>query len=180
MDRAEAEVIVLGALAAGGARAHGVTLSVATIVIVVLIVIAAAPLIRHRRATAGAGRPSRARTPAKIKRSDYYWQSRNLAHRSGGEDLPGPALGASRRRLGIAQRPAPAHGVKGPLTPIDGGKGPFTSTGTGARAPSPQPERGQGPLHLIARICGGSGGARRVALMGDEWSEGARGDVGRS
>ena len=71
---------VLGALAAGGAPARGVTVSVATIVVVVLIVIAAAPLIRHRRATAGAGRPSRARTPAKIKRSDYYWQSRNLAH----------------------------------------------------------------------------------------------------
>ena len=31
-------MIVLGALAAGGARAHGVTLSVATIVIVVLVV----------------------------------------------------------------------------------------------------------------------------------------------
>ena len=71
---------VPGALAAGGAPAHGVTLSLATIVIVVLIVIVAAPLVRHRRATAGAGRPSRVRTPAKIKRSDYYWQSRNLAH----------------------------------------------------------------------------------------------------
>jgi hypothetical protein len=80
MVRAEADVIVLGALAAGGARAHGVTLSVATIVIVVLIVIAAAPLVRHRRATAGAGRPSRMRAPAKIRRSDYYWRSRNLAH----------------------------------------------------------------------------------------------------
>ena len=74
-------MIVLGALAAGGARAHGVTLSVATIVIVVLIVIAAAPVVRHRRrATADAGRPPRARAPAKIKGSDYYWQSRNLAH----------------------------------------------------------------------------------------------------
>jgi hypothetical protein len=73
-------VIVPGGLAAGGAPAHGVTLSLATIVIVVLIVIAAAPLVRHRRATAGAGRPSRVRAPAKIKRSDYYWQSRNLAH----------------------------------------------------------------------------------------------------
>jgi hypothetical protein len=73
-------VIVPGTLAAGGAPAHGVTLSLATIVIVVLIVIAAAPLVRHRRATAVTGRPSRARTPAKIKRSDYYWQSRNLAH----------------------------------------------------------------------------------------------------
>jgi len=73
-------VIVPGTLAAGGAPAHGVTLSLATIVIVVLIVIVAAPLVRHRRATAGAGRPSRVRTPAKIKRSDYYWQSRNLAH----------------------------------------------------------------------------------------------------
>jgi hypothetical protein len=73
-------VIVLGALAAGGAPARGVTLSLATIVIVVLIVIAAAPLVRHRRARAGAGRPSRTRVPAKIKRSDYYWQSRNLAH----------------------------------------------------------------------------------------------------
>jgi hypothetical protein len=71
-------VIVPGALAAGGAPAHGVTLSLATIVVVVLIVIAAAPLVRHRRATAGARRPSRA--PAKVKRSDYYWQSRNLAH----------------------------------------------------------------------------------------------------
>ena len=73
-------MIVPGALAAGGAPAHGVTLSVATIVIVVLIVIAAAPLVRHRRATAVTGRPSRLREPAKIKRSDYYWQSRNLAH----------------------------------------------------------------------------------------------------
>jgi hypothetical protein len=73
-------VIVAGALAAGGAPARGVTLSLATIVIVVLIAIAAAPLVRHRRATAGAGRPSRRRVPAKIKRSDYYWQSRNLAH----------------------------------------------------------------------------------------------------
>jgi hypothetical protein len=79
-DRAEADVIVPGALAAGGAPSHGVTLSVATIVIVVLIVIAAAPLVMHRRATAGARRPSRARAPDKIKRSDYYWQSRNLAH----------------------------------------------------------------------------------------------------
>ena len=73
-------MIVLGALAAGGAPARGVTLSLATIVIVVLIVIAAAPLVRHRRATAGAGRPPRARIPAKRKGSDYYWQSRNLAH----------------------------------------------------------------------------------------------------
>ena len=74
-------MIVPGALAAGGAPAHGVTLTVATIVIVVLIVIAAAPLVRHRRrATADAGRPPRAQSPAKIKRSDYYWQSRNLAH----------------------------------------------------------------------------------------------------
>ena len=70
----------VGALAAGGAPAHGVTLSLAAIVIVVLIAIAAAPLVRHRRATAVTGRPSRARTPAKIKRSDYYWQSRNLGH----------------------------------------------------------------------------------------------------
>ena len=70
-----------GALAAGGAAAHGGTLGLTTIVIVVLIVIAAAPLIRyHRRATAVTGRPSRAREPAKIKHSDYYWQSRNLAH----------------------------------------------------------------------------------------------------
>ena len=73
-------MIVLGSLAAGGAPAHGVTVGVATIVIVVLIAIAAAPLVRHRRATARAGRPSRARVPAKRKRSDYYWQSRNLAH----------------------------------------------------------------------------------------------------
>jgi hypothetical protein len=73
-------VIVPGTLAAGGAPAHGVTLSLATIVIVVLIVIAAAPLVRHRRATAVAGRPARLREPAKIKRSDDYWRSRNLAH----------------------------------------------------------------------------------------------------
>ena len=73
-------MIVLGALAAGGAPARGVTLSVATIVIVVLIAIAAAPLVRHRRATEVPGRPSRVQGPAKIKRSDYYWQSRNLAH----------------------------------------------------------------------------------------------------
>jgi hypothetical protein len=73
-------VIVPGALAAGGTPAHGVTSSLATIVIVVLIVIAAAPLVRHRRATARTGRPSRTRVPAKSKRSDYYWQSRNLAH----------------------------------------------------------------------------------------------------
>jgi len=74
-------VIVPGALAAGGAPAHGVTLSLATIVIVVLIVIAAAPLVRHRRrATADARGGHRAQSPAKIKRSDYYWQSRNLAH----------------------------------------------------------------------------------------------------
>jgi hypothetical protein len=71
---------VPGALAAGGALAHGGALSWATIVIVALIVIAATPLVRHRRATAVSGRPSRARAPAKIKRSDYYWQSRNLAH----------------------------------------------------------------------------------------------------
>ena len=73
-------MIVPGALAAGGAPAHGVTVSVATIVIVVLIVIAAAPLVRHRRATSVTGRPARVRTPAKIKGSDYYWQSRNLTH----------------------------------------------------------------------------------------------------
>jgi hypothetical protein len=72
---------VPGALAAGGALAHGATLGWPAIIIVVLIVIAATPLVRHyRRATAGTGRPSRARPPAKIKRSDYYWQSRNLAH----------------------------------------------------------------------------------------------------
>ncbi|HTQ93341.1 MAG TPA: hypothetical protein VMK84_27985 [Streptosporangiaceae bacterium] len=71
---------VPGALAAAGASAHGGTLGWTTVVIVVLIVIAATPLIRHRRATAGADRPSRRREPAKIKRSDYYWQSRNLAH----------------------------------------------------------------------------------------------------
>ena len=72
---------VPGALAAGGASAHGGTLGWTTIVIVVLIVIAAAPLVRHhRRATAVTGRPSRVRAPAKIKHSDYYWQSRNLAH----------------------------------------------------------------------------------------------------
>ena len=71
---------VLGTLAAGSAIARGATLSWATIVIVVLIVVAAAPLIRHRRATGVRGRPSRLREPAKIKRSDYYWRSRNLAH----------------------------------------------------------------------------------------------------
>lgn len=71
---------VLGTLAAGSGTAHGATLSWATIIIVVLIVVAAAPLIRHRRATAVLGRPSRPRAPAKIKRSDYYWRSRNLAH----------------------------------------------------------------------------------------------------
>ncbi len=71
---------VSGALAAGGVSAHGATLGWTSIVIVVLIVIAAAPLVRYRRATAVPGRPSRAREPAKIKRSDYYWQSRNLAH----------------------------------------------------------------------------------------------------
>ena len=80
MDRAEAEVSVPGALAAGGTSAHGATLGWTTIIIVVLILIVAAPLVRHRRATAVTGRPSRARAPAKIKRSDYYWQSRNLAH----------------------------------------------------------------------------------------------------
>ena len=69
-----------GALAAGGAFAHGVTLSWATIVIGVLIVLVVVPLVRHRRATEVPGRPSRVQGPAKIKRSDYYWQSRNLAH----------------------------------------------------------------------------------------------------
>ena len=73
-------MIVPGSLAAAGAPAHGVTLSVATIVIVVLIVIAAAPLVRHRRATAATRPRSRVQAPAKVKRSDYYWQSRNLAH----------------------------------------------------------------------------------------------------
>ena len=71
---------VPGALAAAGASAHGGTLGWTAVIIVVLIVITAAPLVRHRRATAVPGRPSRAREPAKIKRSDYYWQSRNLAH----------------------------------------------------------------------------------------------------
>ena len=71
---------VLSALAAGGAPAHGATFGWATIVIVVLIAVAAAPLVRHRRATAVARRSSRQREPAKIKRSDYYWRSRNLAH----------------------------------------------------------------------------------------------------
>ena len=71
---------VSGALAAGGAPAHGATLGWTSVIIVVLIVIAAAPLVRHLRATAVTGRPSRPRAPAKIKRSDYYWQSRNLAH----------------------------------------------------------------------------------------------------
>ena len=81
-------MIVPGGLAAGGTPGHGVTLSPATIVIVVLIVIAAAPLVRHRRATASAGRPSRVRAPAKIERSDYYWQSRNLAHLAPKERIP--------------------------------------------------------------------------------------------
>ncbi len=72
---------VLGTLAAGGAITHGATLSWATIVIVVLILLAAAPLIRHRRAAGVTGRrPAHPRAPAKIKRSDYYWRSRNLAH----------------------------------------------------------------------------------------------------
>ena len=71
---------VPGALAAAGASAHGGTLGWTAVIIVVLIVIAAAPLVRHRRATAVTGRPPRAQAPAKIKRSDYYWQSRNLAH----------------------------------------------------------------------------------------------------
>ena len=69
-----------GALAARGGFAHGATFSWATIVIVVLIVLVAVPLIRHRRATAVPGPPSRLQEPPKIKRSDYYWQSRNLAH----------------------------------------------------------------------------------------------------
>jgi hypothetical protein len=72
--------VSVSALAAGAALAHGATLSWATIVIIVLIVVVAAPLVRHHRATAVAGRPSRPRAPAKIKRSDYYWRSRNLAH----------------------------------------------------------------------------------------------------
>lgn len=70
----------LGTLAAGGELVHGVTLSWATIIIVVLILLVAVPLVRHRRAAAVTGRPARMRAPAKIKRSDYYWQSRNLAH----------------------------------------------------------------------------------------------------
>jgi hypothetical protein len=73
-------VSVPGALAAGGASAHSATLSWATIIIVVLIVLVAVPLVRHRRATAVTEPRSRMRAPAKIKRSDYYWQSRNLAH----------------------------------------------------------------------------------------------------
>jgi hypothetical protein len=71
---------VPGAQGAGAALAHGATLSWAALVIVVLIAIVAAPLLRHRRATEATGQPSRVRAPAKIKRSDYYWQSRNLAH----------------------------------------------------------------------------------------------------
>ena len=71
---------VLGALAAGGALAPRATLGWTSVIIVVLIVLAAAPLVRHRRAMAATGRPSRAQAPAKIKRSDYYWRSRNLAH----------------------------------------------------------------------------------------------------
>ena len=73
---------VPGTLAAAGASAHGATLGWTSVIIVVLIVLAAAPLVRHRRATAATGRPSRGQAPAKIKRSDYYWQSRNLAHLS--------------------------------------------------------------------------------------------------
>jgi hypothetical protein len=73
-------VSVPGALEAAGALAHGATLSWATIVIVVLIVIAAAPLVRHHRATAVTRPRSRVQAPAKVKGSDYYWQSRNLAH----------------------------------------------------------------------------------------------------
>ena len=73
---------VPGALAAAGASAHGATLGWTSVIIVVLIVLAAAPLVRHHRATAAGGRPSRGQAPAKIKRSDYYWQSRNLAHLS--------------------------------------------------------------------------------------------------
>ena len=69
-----------GALAAAGALAHRATLSWATLIIVVLIMLVAVPLVRHRRATAAPRRPSRVQVPAKIKRSDYYWQSRNLAH----------------------------------------------------------------------------------------------------
>jgi len=75
-------VSVPGALAAAGASAHGATLGWTSVIIVVLIVLAAAPLVRHHRATAAGGRPSRGQAPAKIKRSDYYWQSRNLAHLS--------------------------------------------------------------------------------------------------
>ena len=71
---------VPGTLAAAGASAHGATLGWTSVIIVVLIVLAAAPLVRHHRATAAGGRPSRGQAPAKIKRSDYYWQSRNLAH----------------------------------------------------------------------------------------------------
>ena len=69
---------VLDALAAGGALGPRATLSWA--IIVVLILVAAVPLIRHRRATAAPGRRSRLQSPAKIKRSEYYWRSRNLAH----------------------------------------------------------------------------------------------------
>jgi len=69
-----------GELAAGGAFAHGATFSWATIIIVVLIVLVAVPLVRHHRATAVPGKPARMQAPPKIKRSDYYWQSRNLAH----------------------------------------------------------------------------------------------------
>jgi hypothetical protein len=69
-----------GELAAGGALAHGATFSWATIIIVVLIVLVAVPLVRHHRPTAVPGKPGRMQAPPKIKRSDYYWQSRNLAH----------------------------------------------------------------------------------------------------
>ena len=79
-DRAETEVSVPGAVAAGGASAHGVTLELGD------RRCCGADRDRGRSAGPappgyrGPGRPSRARAPAKIKRSDYYWQSRNLAH----------------------------------------------------------------------------------------------------
>jgi hypothetical protein len=98
-------VIVPGALAAGGTPAHGVTSSLATIVIVVLIVIAAAPLVRHRRATARTRRPSRTRVPAKSKRSDYYWPT--LLRRRGS---PGVCPRCIAKKTGNSSRPAPTLG----------------------------------------------------------------------
>ena len=69
-----------GALAAAGVSAHGGTLGWTT------VIHRGADRDRGRSAgpaPPGYGGPGAAITraePAKIKRSDYYWQSRNLAH----------------------------------------------------------------------------------------------------